>query len=72
MIVVGLPVWGAVDAARKHGDRWDGGERSRTRWVRLQSFGAVVGVGFVASIVYFARVRPRLVPSRAADVPAAA
>ena len=72
MIVVGLPVWGAVDAARKHGDRWDGGERSRTRWVRLQSFGAVVGVGFVASIVYFARIRPRLVPSRAAAVPAAA
>jgi uncharacterized membrane protein YfcA len=72
MIVVGLPVWGAVDAARKHGDRWDGGEQSRTRWVRLQSFGAVVGVGFVASIVYFARIRPRLVPSRAPAVPAAA
>ena len=72
IVLVGLPIWGAVDAARKHEDRWDGGERSRARWVRVQSFGAVIGVGFVASIVYFARIRPRLVPSRAAAVPAAA
>jgi len=68
LVLLGLPVWGAIDAARKHTDRWEEAGQSRSRWIRLQGLGALVGVGFVASIVYFARIRPRLLRSAAVSV----
>jgi uncharacterized membrane protein YfcA len=72
LVLVGLPLWGAIDAARKHDDRWEEAGQSRTRWVRLQGLGAVVGVGFVASVVYFAKVRPQLLPGASVPVREAA
>jgi len=72
LVLLGLTMWGAIDAARKHDDRWEEAGQSRTRWVRLQGLGAVVGVGFVASVVYFAKVRPQLLPGAAEPVREAA
>jgi uncharacterized membrane protein YfcA len=60
LVVVGLPLWGVVDASRRDGLNWSLAQKSRSRWVRIQGLGAPFGVGFVASIVYFARVRPEL------------
>jgi uncharacterized membrane protein YfcA len=55
--VAGIPLWGAVDATlRRHAD-WESVGRSRTRWVAVQGIGAPFGVGLLASILYFARVR---------------
>ena len=58
--LVGLPLWGMIDAAGRDGPCWTFAGKSRSRWVRIQALGAPFGVGFVASIVYFARVRPEL------------
>lgn len=63
--MVGVPLWGAVDATlRRHAD-WDSVGRSRTRWVALQGIGAPVGVGFVASIAYFGSVRKQVAAAEA-------
>ena len=58
--LVGLPLWGMIDAAGRDGPCWTLAGKSRSHWVRIQALGAPFGVGFVASIVYFARVRPEL------------
>lgn len=56
-LAVGIPLWGATDATlRRHAD-WDRTGRSRTSWVAVQGIGAPFGVGLVASIVYFTKVR---------------
>jgi uncharacterized membrane protein YfcA len=60
LIVWGLPTWGFIDALGRDGREWSLIRRSRQVWVRLQGLGALFGVGFVAAVVYFARIRPRL------------
>lgn len=69
VVVIGLPLWGAVDAAGRSTRHWSLVRRSREQWIRLQGVGAVCGVGFVAALVYFARIRPELVAARDPEVP---
>jgi uncharacterized membrane protein YfcA len=61
VVLVGLPLWGAVDAAAHPQSTWDAIGRSRTRWILWQAVGAPFGVGFVAAVIYFATIRLRLV-----------
>jgi uncharacterized protein len=61
VVVLGLPLWGAVDAAAHPETIWDAAGLRRRPWVRWQMLGAPVGVGLGAAIAYFARIRPRLV-----------
>ena len=60
VVIVGLPLWGLVDAAGRDRLHWSLARKSRSHWMRIQGLGALFGVGFVASIVYFALVRPEL------------
>jgi uncharacterized membrane protein YfcA len=60
VILVGLPLWGAVDAAAHPQPVWDQVGLRRRAWIRRLSFLAPVGAGFAVGIAYFARVRPRL------------
>jgi uncharacterized membrane protein YfcA len=55
--VTAIPLWGAVDATLRRSSDWNHVGRSRTRWVAVQGIGAPFGIGFVASLVYFAKVR---------------
>jgi hypothetical protein len=55
--VTALPLWGAVDATLRRSADWSRVGRSRTRWVAVQGIGAPFGVGFLASLVYFAKIR---------------
>lgn len=55
--LLALPLWGAVDATLRPGASWAKTNHKRTTWVAVQSIGAPFGIGFVASILYFARVR---------------
>lgn len=58
--LVALPIWGAIDAANHPETQWEAAGLSRRTWVRWQVAGAPFVVGFVASVAYFARTRPRL------------
>ena len=61
LVVTAFPLWGAVDATLRRHAAWQQSGRSRTRWVTLQGVGAPFGIGFVASIAYFATVRRQLI-----------
>jgi uncharacterized protein len=60
VILIGLPVWGAVDAAAHPVDIWERAGLRRDRWIRRLAVFAPVGAGFALGVAYFARVRPRL------------
>jgi uncharacterized protein len=60
-VVVGFPVWGAVDAATYPDDTWRGVDQPRRPWITWQAVGAPAGIGFGVAVAYFWRVRPRLV-----------
>jgi hypothetical protein len=69
--LVALPIWGAIDAARRPDAEWEATGLSRRTWVGVQAIGALFLVGFVAAIGYFWRKRPALqavsvVPERVA------
>jgi uncharacterized membrane protein YfcA len=59
--VVGLALWGAVDATLHLSDDWRAAGLDRTTWVALMGIGAPLGVGLVAALVYITRARPRVV-----------
>jgi uncharacterized protein len=61
--LVGLPVWGAVDAAAHPQSMWDSAGLSRRGWIGWQAFGAPVGIGFAVAAAYFAKTRPQLRPA---------
>jgi uncharacterized membrane protein YfcA len=60
MVMVGLPLWGAIDAASRPLVEWTRTGQQRSKWIRLQALGAPFGVGFFASCGYFGTVRRRL------------
>ncbi len=69
VILVAVPIWGMLDAAIHSDAAWTAVRASKRAIVAIQGIGAIFGVGFVAALVYFSRIRPRLV---AAKVPAPA
>jgi hypothetical protein len=58
--LVALPIWGAIDAARRPQAEWTATGLSRRNWVGVQAIGAFFLVGFFAAISYFWRKRPAL------------
>jgi hypothetical protein len=65
VIVVGFPLWGAVDASAYPVDRWRSLGLNRERSIRRQAWGAPVLIGFPFAVQYFAQTRPLLVASSA-------
>jgi len=64
--LVGLPLWGVVDALGWKKEHWARAGHDRRTWVQLQGLGAPFVVGTGAAIAYFTRTRPRLVAAAAA------
>jgi uncharacterized membrane protein YfcA len=60
VVVTGLPLWAAVDAALLPWDSWEAAGVNRTTWVTLLGVGAPFGVGLLAAAAYVSRVRPRV------------
>ncbi len=58
--LLGIPLWGAVDAAGYPGEAWLRAGLRRERWVRWQALAAPVGIGFAVAVAYFAMARPQL------------
>jgi uncharacterized membrane protein YfcA len=58
--VVGLAMWGAVDAALHQSEQWQRAGHDRTTWVSVMGIGAPLGIGLVAAVAYALKVRPGL------------
>jgi uncharacterized membrane protein YfcA len=73
VVVTGLPLWAAVDAALLRWSDWERAGRRRVTWVTLLGVGAPLGIGLVAVVPYVLRVRPCIVGVRSgAKAPAVA
>ncbi len=59
--LIGLPAWGAIDAASHPERQWDATGASRSSWIKRQAWLAPVGLGFAYAVAYFAKIRPMLV-----------
>lgn len=60
LVVVGLPLWGAADAAAHPASSWERVGLRKPRWTRWQLFGAPLGFGFAFAVAYFSKVRPQV------------
>lgn len=64
VVVIGLPAWGAVDAATHPESTWQRVGLRRGAWIRWQALMAPIGVGFPVAVAYFAKTRPQLVAAQ--------
>jgi uncharacterized protein len=60
LALVGLPIWGVIDAVHRPDHVWRSAGLRKRAWVLLQVAGAPFGVGFAAAIAYFASARRKL------------
>jgi uncharacterized protein len=72
VVLVGLPLWGAVDTSIHPQSSWDRAGLRRETWRRRQFLGAPALVGFAVAVAYFWKVRPRLARADLAPPPGAA
>ena len=72
LVMLAVPVWGALDATLHPEPAWAGAPVGRRMAVGVQLVGAPLGLGFLAALAYFGLLRPRLVAemSTLADRPA--
>jgi uncharacterized protein len=61
LVLLAVPLWGAVDATTHPDPAWAGVPVGRRMAVGVQLVGAPLGLGFVAALAYFGLVRPRLI-----------
>jgi uncharacterized protein len=61
LVLLAVPVWGALDATLHPEPAWSGAPVGRRMAVGAQLAGAPLGLGFVAALAYFGLLRPRLV-----------
>jgi uncharacterized membrane protein YfcA len=61
LILLSVPVWGALDAALYPAPAWTGAPVGRRMAVGAQLVGAPLGFGFLAALAYFGLLRPRLI-----------
>jgi uncharacterized membrane protein YfcA len=66
VVLLALPLWGVLDAISQPAQAWIAARVSRRAVVGVQSAGAPFGVGFVAALLYFGLVRPKLVAATVA------
>jgi len=59
-IGAGLPLWALIDGAARPPQAWEAAGYRKLYLLTLIGCGVPVGVGLVAAVYYFSRVRPRL------------
>jgi uncharacterized membrane protein YfcA len=68
LVLLAVPLWGALDATLHPEPAWSGAPVSRRMAVGAQLVGAPLGLGFVAALAYVGLVRPRLVAATGVQV----
>lgn len=58
--LIGLPVWGVIDALHRPDYLWSQAGLRKRAWVLLQALGAPFGIGFATAVAYFASARRKL------------
>jgi uncharacterized membrane protein YfcA len=66
LVMLAVPVWGALDATLHPEPAWAGAPVGRRMTVGAQLVGAPLGLGFLAALAYFGLLRPRLVAAMSA------
>ena len=61
LILLSVPVWGALDATLHPAPAWAAAPVGRRMAVGAQLVGAPLGLGFLAALAYFGLLRPRLI-----------
>jgi uncharacterized protein len=61
VVAVGLPVWAFLDGSAHPEPTWRAAGHRKRPLLAAVSLGTPVGVGLVSAVIYFARLRPRLV-----------
>jgi uncharacterized membrane protein YfcA len=61
LVMLAVPLWGAIDATLHPEPAWAGAPVSRRMAVGAQLVGAPLGIGLLAGLAYFGLLRPRLV-----------
>jgi uncharacterized protein len=61
LVLLAVPVWGALDATLHPEPAWAGAPVGRRLTVGVQLVGAPLGLGFLAALAYFGLLRPRLI-----------
>ena len=61
LVLLAVPVWGALDATLHPEPAWAGAPVGRRMAIGVQLVGAPLGLGFVAALAYFGLLRPRLI-----------
>jgi solute carrier family 34 (sodium-dependent phosphate cotransporter) len=59
-VLVALPVWGLIDALGRPDRHWEQVGRNKRLWVAILAMGIPLGLGFLAGLVYFTTIRPKL------------
>jgi len=60
LLALALPIWGAIDAARRPATQFADARLNRRMWVAAQAACAPLLVGLPLAVLYFATARPRL------------
>jgi hypothetical protein len=70
LALTAFTVWAFVDALRRPRQQWDIAEQQQVVWVFVVGFGALLGLGAVAALLYVLVPLPRLRAARRATQPA--
>ena len=60
LVALALPIWGAIDAARRPATAFSHARLNRRMWIGVQAACAPLLVGLPLAVLYFAAARPRL------------
>jgi hypothetical protein len=64
VVPVALPIWAVIDAAVRPDTAWAATGQNKILWVVLPIVTNVLCLGWVAAIVYFAAIRPKVVAAQ--------
>ena len=55
LVLIGLPIWGLIDAATAPDSKWEAADQNKTTWIVVQ-----VVLGALGAAIYFIAIRPKV------------